>query len=227
MNGRNNVTASQMALFTFVTQTGVGAILLPSFLVKSAGHDGWISLLLTGGIAITLSALIVILLKRYVNKSIYEINRFIFGNLLGFIFNTLLILYLLLASIVGIRIFSIYLRLILMPRTPPWILLPFMTLPSFYLVWQGLKYVCRFKYCTVISYIIILIYIAFVTRDLRLSFLMPIGEAGAVPILSGIKTSFVAFLGLELIVFFFPEIIDKDKTLKWHVFASFMSMLFF
>ncbi len=227
MSGNNNVTSRQMALFTFVVQTGVGVILLPSFLAKEVGHDGWISVLITGGIAVLFSALIVILLKRYADKAIYDINKLIFGKAIGFVLNVLLILYLLVASIGGLRIFVIYLRVILMPKTPVGVLTTFLILPSVYLIWEGLKYVCRFKYFTMISYIGFLLYIAFIIKELRFSFLLPIGEAGTIPILSSIKTSFFSFLGLELIVFFFPEITDKHKVLKWHIAASGISMLFF
>lgn len=227
MTGNNTVSSKQMALFTFVTQTAVGIITLPALLAKEVGHDGWISVLITGAIAIVLGALIVLLLRRYSDKAIYDINKYIFGKIIGTIFNILLVVYLLMATIGGLRLFGVFIRLVLLPRTPPLALAPFMILPTFYLVWQGLKPVARFLNITLLCYAAVLIYMALISKEYRVSFILPIGEAGLVPILSSIKTSFFAYIGLELIVFFFPEVTDKKKMLKWQMLASFFSMIFF
>ena len=227
MNGGNSVTSRQMALFTFVTQTGLGVITLPTVMAKEVGHDGWISLLISGVIAVILSVLFAVLLKKYSNKGIYDINKLIFGKIIGNVLNFLLVLYLLLAAMRGVRVFTLFLRLTVLPLSPPSAVSPFVMLPSVYLVWQGLKYVCRFKYITVLSYIVALLFMALFIGQLRGSFLMPIGEAGINQILSSIKTSLPAFIGLELIVFLFPEIVNKKKAFRWHLLAIILSTLFF
>ncbi|MCX7922601.1 MAG: spore germination protein [Clostridia bacterium] len=226
MTGRNSVTSSQMALFTFVTQTGIGVVTLPTVMAKEVGHDGWISVLLSGFIAVILSALFAVLLKRYSDKGIFDINKLIFGKVLGTVLNVLLVIYLILAAVRGVRVFTLFLRLTVLPLSPPVAISPFILLPSIYLVWQGLKYVCRFKYISVISYVIAILFMALMASDLKTSFLMPVGEAGLNSILSSIPSSFLAFIGLELIVFLFPEIIDKKKAFKWHVSANILSTIF-
>ncbi|AKL96477.1 spore germination protein [Clostridium aceticum] len=227
MTGRNNITSRQMALFTFVTQTGLGFIGLPTVLAKEVGHDGWISVLITGVICIILSMLFLLLLKRYSDKGIFDINKLIFGKWIGGIFNAILVVYLILAAARGVRVFTVFIRLTVLPFTPPLVMSPFILLPSIYLVWQGLKYVSRFKYVSVLSYIVFLVFMSLLLGDLRRSFLLPLGEAGSKQILSSITTSFRAFIGFELIMFLFPEITDKSKAFKWHLFAIVLSTLFF
>lgn len=227
MKGRNNVTSRQMALFTFVTQTGLGVITLPAVMAREAGHDGWISMLLSGSAAIMLSLLFALLLRRYSDKGIFEINKLIFGKVLGISINFLLTAYLIFAAVRGVRIFTIFLRLTVLPLTPPLVISPFIMLPSIYLVWSGLKYVCRFKYISVLSYVVALLFMALMINDMRVSFLMPVGEAGMDRILSSVRISFRAFMGLELIVFLFPEITDKEKAFKWNTAANVFSTLFF
>lgn len=78
MQGSNSVKSSMLAMFTFICQTGVGVIMLPSLLAKETGHDGWISILVTGTIVAILSVLIVLLLRRYKDKAIYYQIRFRF-----------------------------------------------------------------------------------------------------------------------------------------------------
>jgi spore germination protein (amino acid permease) len=226
MTGKNNITSKQMALLTYVGQTGMGMITLPAMLARIVGHDGWISVLLAGIVSIILGLLTVLLLKRYSNNTIYDINNFIFGKVIGMVINIILIVYLLLAAGASIRVFSVFLRITLLPNTPMLIIVPFVSLPSIYLVGSGLKSVVRFKYISTLSYIVSLTYLLLLIRHYRVSFLMPVGEAGLPTILSSVKTGFFTFLGLEIIAFVFPEITDKKNIMRWHIIAITLTTLF-
>lgn len=225
MKGANAITSKQMAVYTFVCQTGIGSIIIPSALAKEVGHDGWISIIITGILAIAIAALIASLLKKS-GKGILDINRSIFGKIIGTGLNLLIFAYLLAAASAGARAFVNFLRISLLPLTPPTIMSLLILLPSFYMVWQGLKTTARYKICTLFSYAAILIYIILIYKDIRLSFLMPVGEAGIKPLLYSVKTSYFSFIGLELIAVFYTEITDKGNALKWQVLANLSSMLF-
>lgn len=226
MRGSNNVTSRQIALFTFVAQTGIGITTLPTILAKEVGHDGWISVIVAGAAAILASIMIGILLRRYDNKSIFEINNLIFGRIIGSTFNTVLVSYLVLSASASVRVFSLFLRLTLLPRSHPLLMSPFVLLPSIYLLWLGLKNVCRFKYISIMSYVTAVLYLTMISKDVRISFLMPIAESGAMPILYSVRLSILSFIGLELVAFIYPEIVDKSKAFKWHVAASLLSTVF-
>jgi len=216
----------QMMRFTFVCQTGIGVISLPTLLAKEVGRDGWISILMTGIAAIFLSSLFVVLLRRYSDKCIYDITKFIFGKIIGTIINTLIFVYLLIAASAGLMVFLTYLKITLFPLTPSVVMAPLIILPSIYMVWQGMKTVARFKLFTLFSYVTVIIYIILIVKEMRFSFLLPIGEAGVIPLISSMKTSFFTFLGFELITVFYSEISDKKNALKFHVLANLFSMLF-
>lgn len=226
MGGNNAVTSKQMARFTFVAQTGVGITTLPAVLARDVGHDGWLSLFATGIVAIILGALIGVLLRRFKDLSILDITKLLFGKIAGTLLNILLFSYLLLTAAFLARAFIQFLRITLFPATPPLIMTPIILLPSYYMIWQGMKTASRFKAVTLLAYAMVLIYVILIYKEINLSFIMPVGEAGVIPLLLSTKTSFLAYIGLELIVFFFPEITDKDKALKWHVLAILFSMLF-
>ncbi len=226
MRGANAISSKQMALYTFVCQTGIGSIILPSALAKDVGHDGWISIMITGVLAITVAALLALLLKKNSVKGILDINKAIFGRIIGTGLNVLIFTYLLAAASAGANIFLFFLRISFFPLTPPLVMSILLLIPSFYMVWYGLKTTARFKVCTLFSYFSMLIYIILINKNIRLTFLMPVGEAGIKPLLYSIKTSYFSFVGLELIAIFYSEITDKDKALKWHVFANLFSMMF-
>lgn len=226
MNGANAITSRRMALFTFVCQTGIGIIMLPTDLASEVGHDGWISVVITGFLAIIIAALIAFLLKKNPGIGILDANKTVFGKVIGSGLNFLIFIYLLIATSAGARVFVCFLRISLFPLTPPLIMSLLIMMPSFYMVWYGLKTVVRFKTFTVAAYVVILVYIILIYKDIRLTFLMPVGEAGIIPLLYSIKTTYFSFVGLELIAVFYAEITDKENALKWHVLANFFTMLF-
>lgn len=226
MADKNLITSRQMALLTFVAQTGVGVIMLPTTIAKEVGRDGWIPVVLTGFLAVGLTMLIVSLLRRYGDKSIFTIDTLLFGKPIGLVLNLLLVIYLIIMAVVGIRIFGLFLKMTLYANTPPLILTVFSLLPSLYIVWQGFKVVCRFKYFTLLAYAAVVVYIVLIYKEYRISFLMPVGEAGIAPLLSGWKSSFFAYLGIELVVFMYPEITDKHQTMRWQIIATIGSMVF-
>ncbi|HEX9062245.1 MAG TPA: GerAB/ArcD/ProY family transporter, partial [Clostridia bacterium] len=227
MEGSNSIKSIQMGLITFFAQTGVGIITIPSLLAREVGHDGWISMLLTGIITIILSMLVIWLLKRYKSKDMYDINALIFGKFIGAGFNFIILLYLFVTTVAGASLFTNFIRITLLQQTPLWVLAPFVSLPSIYLVWQGLKSMGRFLYASLFNYIVIIIFLLLLFKEIRFSFLMPLGDAGFTRILYSIKTSFLAYTGFEIIAFLYPHITDKDKALKWHVIAISASIIFF
>ena len=226
MTDNNTITAKQMMRFTFICQTGVGVINLPALLAKEVGHDGWISVAVSGIIAMFLASLIVVLLRRYFDKSIFDITRLIFGKIIGFIINALLCIYFFLVASSGLMMFLNYLKITLFPNTPSIVMAPLTMLPSVYMVWQGTKTVARFKSIALFSYMLVIIYLILLIKEMRFSFLLPVGESGLPALFSSLKTAFFAYIGLELIAVFYPEISDKENALKYHVRATVYSMLF-
>ena len=226
MNGANAITSRRMALFTFVCQTGIGIITLPTDLASEVGHDGWISVVITGFLAIIVAALIAFLLKKNPGIGVLDANKAVFGKVIGSGLNFLIFIYLLIAASAGARIFVCFLRIAYFPLTPLLIMSFLILMPSFYMVWHGLKTVARFKIFTLAAYVVILVYIIMIYEDIRLTFLMPVGEAGIIPLLYSIKTTYFSFIGLELIAVFYAEITDKEEALKWHILSNFFTMLF-
>ncbi len=227
MEGNNSIKSNQLGLLIFITQTGVGIIMIPSVLAKEVGHDGWISVLITGLGVILFTILINCLLLRYKDKAIYDINKFIYGKYLGLFLNGLIIIYLLATTVSEATLFNYFIRLTLLQETPSWALAPIIILPSFYLVWQGLKPMSRFLFCSVIGYFIILFFAIALYKNFRFSFILPIGEAGIDKILISTQTCFMAFIGFETTAFFYPYIINKEKAMKCSIGANVMSTLFF
>ena len=93
-NNENQITSRQLMGVLLSMQLGIGVLALPAYLSIAAGHDGWISVLIYGTIITAIIALIINLMNRYDNQSIYEINKFLYGKYLGGLLNLFIVLYL-------------------------------------------------------------------------------------------------------------------------------------
>ena len=226
-NRENNITSSQLMRLIVSIQLGTGVLTLPAYLATSSGHDGWISVLLYGILVTVVILLMVKLMNRYDNQSVYEINKFLYGKYLGGLLNLLIVLYLWYSACLFLRIYINILHIHLLRLTPTLVLDVFIIIPTVYLVWYGLKYVARY---TIMIYIVLtfcLIMFLLVLKDLRLTFLMPIGESG----IEGIKASFApcmaGFLGYEVIAVIYPEITNKQKAMKYALISNIITTIFF
>ncbi|MDP4178087.1 MAG: GerAB/ArcD/ProY family transporter [Bacillota bacterium] len=226
-NRENQITSRQLMGILLSIQLGIGMLTLPADLSVVSGHDGWIPVLLYGIILTAVIALMMKLLNRYDNQSIFEINKYIYGKYIGWIFNLLIIAYFWYSSCLSFRIYINILHVQVLRTTPSLILDIFIILPIYYLTWNGLKYVSRITFLIYISLAFFLILFVLVLKDIRLTFLMPVGECGLEGIKAGIKPCVFAYLGYELIPIIYPEITNKQKAMKYSLFSNIIVTLFF
>ncbi|HEY8344643.1 MAG TPA: GerAB/ArcD/ProY family transporter [Bacillota bacterium] len=214
MENRHQITAKQLGIFILSSQVGLGVIGLYPALPKTVGHDGWIAILGAGVLSSISIAIIIALLRRYGEQSIFEINRYLFGNFFGQTVNLLLLLYLSFLMIAAFRYFTEFIKLFTLETTPELILALLIIVPTAYLSWYGLKPVARFS--TIIFFIlfcIVLLSFSTISRA-RLTFLLPVGAADPTALLKSIALAFLSFIGLELTVFLYPYVSDKHNVLK-------------
>ena len=66
-----------------------------------------------------------------------------------------------------------------------------------------------------------------VYKNLRLTFLMPIGQSGIQGIKASLFPCIYAFLGYEVISVIFPEITNKKKVMKYAIGANIITTIFY
>lgn len=224
---RNNITSKQAMTFILTAQVGVGILSLPASLAKAVGHDGWICVIGANFVSIISGCLITFFLKRYPNKSILEINRLLYGKHIGTFNNYVLVIYTYLLPAHVLRQFSELIKIAILRNTPAIILSFFVMIPSMYLVWYGLKAVCRYSSIFYFSITTMMILLMLVGKSIRLTFLQPIGEAGIKTIIKGTGAVTFSFLGYELLSFIYPNVMDKNKITKSTASAIFLAGFFY
>lgn len=225
-NKENQITSRQLMNMTISVQIGLGVLALPNNLALKCGHDGWITIILAGGVVTGIAIIGMLLLQRYNNQSIYGITKLLYGKYLGGLFNTVIVLYLWLGAAHFFRIFIDIIKLSVLKMTPPIVLSAFIMLTICYLTWNGLKNVARFAVLIYFIIIFSLILFAAVHRDLRLTFLMPVNEIGIKNILNGFEDCMYAYLGYGLTFIIYPEITNKNKAMKHLVGANIVTGIF-
>ncbi|GFP78164.1 GerAB/ArcD/ProY family transporter [Clostridium fungisolvens] len=211
---RLDITSKQLAAFIISAQIGIGILSLPSTIVAEVGHDGWISVLFGGILCLILALLIVSLLKKYKNKTIFEINILVYGNILGYALNIFTELYLMFITAITIRIFTETVSIIILRFTPQLVTTIVILIPTIYAMIKGLKLICRFATLLFIAYLILVMTLFLIIKDLRFTYIMPIGKAGLIPIIKNVNLTIYAYLGFELVTLFYPKIKDKENISK-------------
>lgn len=223
----NNITSRQLMNFLLSAQVGVELLETPNVLAEKSGHDGWIPIIIVGILIAIAMIFIILLLERYNNNSIYDINKHLYGKYLGGFLNIIVSLYLWAITCLQLRLFTELLKITYLRFTPPIVLDIFIILPTIYLSWYGLKAIARFSFIMwffiLITYILLLLSIRFC--DVKL--LMPVGESGFLGALKGLEDCYYAYLGFELVVILYPFITDKEKAMKYSLTAHGIGIIFF
>lgn len=224
---RHDISAFQLMSFIISAQIGVGSLFLPGILAQKVGHDGWITTMLSGVICIILTLIIMLLLKRYNDKSIFDIYFVLYGKIIGYIFNILFVGYLIVVTASVIRGFQETINIITLKFTPPIVLTFFVIIPTIYATMKGLKVICRFSMLMYISYFLIIFSYYLNWHNTRMTYIMPVGKAGLGTILQNLQIPIYSYLGFELSALLYPNVNNKPKALKFMIFSMIFTTIFY
>lgn len=216
---------SSVNLFYVLAQTmiGVGLLSLPHQTHRTAGSDGWISILITGFFIQLIVLIIWLLCRKFPNLTLFDFSKVIVGKTLGTVVNFLYIIYLLTIICYIFIVYTDTLKRWILPETPGWILL----LILFVLLIYGS--ICTIKnVISLFSFLFLFIPLLFLITffvyhdpSIDVRYLFPIGHSGGWNILKGTKDTFVSFIGYEtlLIYFAFMKRSKRITALKGAFFA--------
>ncbi|OCT11352.1 hypothetical protein A8709_06675 [Paenibacillus pectinilyticus] len=207
------MTRIQLFAFILQTQIGIAVLSFPYDLHKAAGADGWISVLVAGaGVQLILTAY-VLLCKRFPGKNLYEFVPQIVGKWVGNTITWIFIAHFTFTTCLILLLEMTFVELWILPFTNPWLLIVANCLVCFYLAKENIRIIAR--YHALITLLIIIMVAMMLTsyRTMDYRFLLPIGQEGLHPIMLGIKSSVLSFLGFEVLLVLNSDIETKGKSL--------------
>ncbi|HEY2492672.1 MAG TPA: spore germination protein [Paenibacillus sp.] len=206
------ITTAQTAVIISCYMLGSGVLTLPRTLterVKTA--DGWISLILGGLIIMLAGICIVKLCQQFPGKTIYQFVKEIVGSWIGSCLSTLMILHFVAISAFQIRVMAEVTMLYLLEGTPMWaIVMSFMWI-GLYLITSGINPIARlFEIILPITIVVLLICMTLSSKLFDIDNLRPVLGDGIFPVLRGLKSTIVVFIGYE-IMFILTAVMQYPK----------------
>lgn len=228
-SSKEQITNSQAAVILVNYILAAGILTLPRTSVeKVKTPDVWITVILGGIIAMIVGLIIVKLNQRFPGKTFYQYNQDIVGKWMGGFFSLLVIGYFFTISAYEVRTMAEVTGLFLLEGTPTWaIILPFMWI-GLYLIIGGINTLARLFEIIFPITIVIFLLVAFLSLGIfEIDNLRPVLGLGIGPILKGIKTTALAFLGSEIMLLLVAFMKQPDKAVKVVLIGVFIPLLFY
>ncbi|MEE6450881.1 GerAB/ArcD/ProY family transporter [Gottfriedia acidiceleris] len=226
-------------LFLFhSTQTGVGLLNFQSNIVKGAGQDAWVSVLIVGLSIHIIIWLMYYLLKKSNNGDIMSLHQQLFGKWLGNILNTFFYIYMLLVITTIIRSYIAVLITWVFPYFPIWLLSIIMLFVITYLVIGGFRVITGICFWGVIIPSLLLLTFYFPLKYAYWTNLLPVFNHQISDYYISAKYCILMYSGPEFLLIYFPFIKNNQKSQKWahlsqaytiilYLFITFVSFAYF
>ncbi|MCD5323487.1 MULTISPECIES: GerAB/ArcD/ProY family transporter [Pontibacillus] len=209
------LSQNQVTVGICLTVLGVGMITLPREVFTAAGiASGWVSVLITGALAIGVTFLLVTLNNRYPGATYFEYNRLIVGTWAGGIITFLTTIYYLAFAAFEARAMAELIQMFILDRTPVSFTILIFIGTAVYLVLGGLSAVFRLfeLYFPAIIFFTLLIMILS-ANQFEVNHLRPFFE-GFTPIVKGLSASILSFVGIEIILYVQAHMKNPNQVKK-------------
>ncbi|CAN7706367.1 endospore germination permease [Paenibacillus sp. LjRoot153] len=223
----NQISLYQYILIIFETQVGIGVLSLPRDLAKTGGSDGWISIVLGWILSILVSLVVIQVMNKNPESTIFELLTQYFGKWVGKGLSVFWILYAAYAASV-VMFSTVYLvKLWIVPGMREVILMLLFIIPIYIITKHGIRVIGLFAEFVLLISLWMPFLLLYALKDTHWLFLLPIGKDGLYPILSTVKSTILSFLGFEMAFILYPFLKDKKSASKGIVIANSLSMMIF
>ncbi|MGZ0041320.1 GerAB/ArcD/ProY family transporter [Paenibacillus ottowii] len=215
-NQKDEITALQAFVIVSKSMIGTGIVVLPRGICKEVGTpDGWISVVLSGLLAMFAGYVIVKLSQRFPNQTFFQYSQMVAGKLLGTGAAIILSLYYILGSGYSLRFMGEVIHMYLLDKTPiEVIMIVFLSLGT-YLTVGGVNPIARLTELFLpLVILFLLVLILFSLNDIELDNIRPVLGEGVLPVLKGLKPSIFSFAGFEIMLIFIAFMKEPRKAMK-------------
>lgn len=190
---------------------GTGLLSLPH-LMSATGYNQWYIPLLLGIIAQITLIPMVFLGMKYPGDTLFSINEKLLGKWLGKIINFIIVIYTFISVIAAAKDYIELVQIVTLPETTITWLFFVLFLVSFYIVFGGIKLIARFCIISFFATVWMLIFSVWGFQKGLWSHITPVFNFTEKDLLIALNTSYKSMLGYELIMIYFPYIINQKKA---------------
>jgi spore germination protein AB len=203
-------------------QVGAGVLGFQRIIAKTAGYDGWISVILAG-ITTHIIMIIMYLLLDKGGGDLVSAHSIVFGKWIGKIVDFLFVLYFTLLVVTIIRTYIEVVQVWMYPRLSTfYFALAFMIL-AYYIVSGGVRNIAGVAFFGTVlpSYLLLTFAFTFPYSDFRN--ILPVFDHSLKDMIMATKNMSLTFLGYESILLLYPFIKNAKKSQKyahWGLFTT-------
>ncbi|MCK9858896.1 GerAB/ArcD/ProY family transporter [Paenibacillus sp. ATY16] len=213
----------------YVGMVGIGILSYQRSLIKHAGYNAWISVILTGiSIHILLWMIYKLLSTTEGVHDIAAINNKLFGKFLGGFFNAAIVIYFVLGGFVKFKVYIELIQVWLFPSMNFLYVSIVILLLVYYAVSGGIRTVTGIAvWATIISCVSIIPQVLLAFPYLHPLNLLPLWDHSVSDILLSSEDMAFNFLGFEILLLFYPFIKTPEKSQKWAHLILFLVILLY
>lgn len=208
------LSANQTTLLCFVIVAGTQILIIPNSLVAIAQRDSWLGAILGVLIGIGVAFVYILLIRRFPNQSLAQLNELLFGKWLGKIISFLFYFFFFNVAVIMVRHFNEFISIAYFTRTPVIVFHIMLTVTILYGVWLGLETFSRalelfFPFISLLLFVLFL----FSSPKIQAENFLPMFEHGIKPIVySSIDYQCISTVQLVVLLVIAPAI--QQKTLS-------------
>jgi spore germination protein len=213
---KDKITTPQAAVVVINYILGTGILTLPRASVeKVKTPDVWITVIIGGLIAMIAGVIIVKLGQQFPEKTFYQYSQEIVGNWTGRFLSLIIVFYFLITCGFQVRAMVEVTGFFLLEGTPIWAITMSFIWVSLYLTLGGINPIARMFEIIFPITVILFLLVAFMSFGIfELDNIRPVLGLGVIPVLKGVKTTALAYTGLEIMVLLSVFMKQPHKAVK-------------
>ncbi|MEC1261931.1 spore germination protein [Bacillus swezeyi] len=226
---QDKITVSQTVIIVTNFLLGTGILILPRTSVEAVKTpDVWLSVIFGGLVAIMAGFIMVELSREYPGKTFYQYSRDIIGKWMGGVISLLFICYFLATSGFQVRSVTEVIQFFLLGETPIWATAMIFLWCGIYLLVGGINPLARLYEIVFPITVLIFLTVVFMSAGIfDVDNLRPVLGKGITPAIQGIKTTTLAYTGIEVVMIIIPFMKKPDKAFKAALIGVCFSVIFY
>ncbi|REE88966.1 spore germination protein (amino acid permease) [Paenibacillus taihuensis] len=216
---QENYTISGYFVFFIigVCQAAANIFNFQARIVRDAGQDSWISIIIIG---LGLNVIIWMIYKMLgnPNKDVIDLHQTIFGKYIGNAISLLIVGYFFFMALFCFRAYMEIILVWVFPTAKVWTMAAFFICIFYYVISGGFRVIAGFSF----FYLFLtplLWWLYFPVKQGEFHNLLPMFNHSVAELLQGSRASGFIFFGLEALLIYFPFLKEPEKHSKWAHFA--------
>lgn len=223
----NEITTSQFIFFIYKTQVGMGILTMPRITAEEAGTDGWISVIFGYFLAIFISIVIIKIMEKHPEDTLFDLLSKVFGKWIGKLFIIGWIGYTGYFAIVLLLTTVFIIQVWIFPQTPSFLVMWLFLIPIYMITRSGIRVIGRYAEFVYFITLWMVPLLLFGLKDAHWLNLLPILKEDWKPVLVAVQKTVVPFIGFELAFILYPFLKNKKSAFKGIIIANTLTFLLY